>query len=165
MAADKSKKSTFLFIFFLIFCLFVMITLSIVGLSHISQNSYNEKETKEMFAKYNENYKYNADKELDKIVLTFNKADIDKANTAIINYISNAGGKLLSINGKEITSNTSKHLNNIEINSSKKFLIDRVEDWEVKILDTNIYIMLIPKDKTATNSLQEYLDKYLAEEN
>lgn len=119
----------------------------------------------ERFETYNEYYQDNTDENSEKIILTVDKKDIKKANSAIINYISNTGGKLVSINGKEMPKDISNHLGNITFDIEGKITIGTATCWKVKVLDSNIYIILLPEDKYPMGKLQDHLDEYLSEEN
>lgn len=118
----------------------------------------------ERFETYNEYYQDNTDKDSEKIILTVKKKDIEKANSAIINYISNTGGKLVSINGKEMPDNTSNHLGDITFDIEGKITIATATYWKVKVLDSNIYTIFLPEDEYPMGKLQDHLDEYLSEE-
>lgn len=70
---------------------------------------YNETEKAEytkMFATRNKDYKDQTKEDSIQVILEFSEDNSKDANLAVMNYLSNVNGKLLSINGKSVSKNT-----------------------------------------------------------
>ena len=110
-----------------------------------------KEEEEVLFGKYNNDYEPKVTSEEDGILVTVtldNKYYGKKGNQAIINYLSNVGGKLLSLNGVNFE-NVNKMVASGAI-SVASFIKER----------ENVFNLLVPKDAPAVDNLQERIELY-----
>lgn len=120
-------------------------------------------EDQTLFAKYNEDYKSKVKNEEDGrlVILEFNvNSNIEETNRVIVNYLSNVGGKLVSVNGYDVKDSTSSLsvAPVITTNGLGLGLIPRSHDT---IRKRNQYVILVPKDAPAADNLQRRINVYL----
>ena len=163
--SDVNKNSTTHLIIEIMAVFMIMaVTISIIVKFNRRQPKFNSQrsELNELFAKYNESYE-NKVKNEDKAKVLILEADDEytkKANKAIINYLTNVGGKLISINGKDFKVNE-------EYTETMPIMIgDTLMPWDSREhrevnKSRNTYVVVIPKDAKFADSLQEKLDLYL----
>lgn len=146
-----------------------LLSLSVLFAKIIFQGSqdfakYNKTEKAEytkMFATRNKNYRDQTKEDSVQVILEFSDNNSKDANLAVMNYLSNVGGKLLSMNGKSVSKNT---LNPVigGMYGGKSGLglgIGLTTGTDVKT--KNVYIILVPKDAKFADDLQERMDRYL----
>ncbi|MBS6535857.1 hypothetical protein [Peptoniphilus harei] len=125
---------------------------------------YNETEKTEytkIFATRNKDYKDQTQEDSIQIILEFSEDNSKDANVAVMNYLSNVNGKLLSINGKSVSKDT---LNPVVggMYGKKSGLglgVGLTPGTDVKT--KNVYLVLVPKDAKFSDDLQERMDRYL----
>lgn len=151
------KNKDFIKIF--IFLMFVSFT----SFGCIVEKEYKEKykeEDDKIFGTYNKDYVKKVDENSRLIILEVESFHAKRANVAIVNYLSNVGGELVSVN--DIT--TSKSTINPVFGASPS------EDGlnmgvgfvgGSKIDSKSQYTVLVPVDAKLADNLQERLDKYL----
>lgn len=163
---DKTKAIVLIFI--VVFFVFLL-TLSAFITRLIVQESqdfakYNEIEKAEytkIFATRNKDYKDQTQEDSTQIILEFSEDNSKDANLAVMNYLSNVNGKLLSINGKSVSKDT---LNPVigGMYGGKSGLglgVGLTPGTDVKT--KNVYVVLVPKDAKFADDLQDRMDKYL----
>lgn len=150
----KKIEKGFGFVLCLVLLLFISFTLSTVMRNEIEGGAKFD-ETKEedevLFGKYNNDYEPKVTNEEDGILVTVtldNKYYGEKGNQAIINYLSNVGGKLISLNGVNFE-NVNKMVASGAI-SVASFIKER----------ENVFNLLVPKDAPAIENLQERIELY-----
>ena len=127
-----------------------------------NQFTSSQAELNEIFGEYNDNYtdKVVDGKDARVLVLEANNNHTKKANEAIVNYLTNVGGKLVSINEKKFTENGSSSramplvLGNIVV----PILTEETEEVDKS---KNTYVIMIPKNAQFADELQEKLDLYV----
>ena len=142
------------FILCFVLLLFISFTLSTVMRNEIEGGAKFDKTKEEdevLFGKYNNDYEPKVTNEEDGILVTVtldNKYYGEKGNQAIINYLSNTGGKLLSLNGVNF-----KNVNKI-VASGAISVVSLIKERE------NVFNLLVPKDSPAVDNLQERIELY-----
>lgn len=140
-----------------------LLVISFASFGCIGAKGYKEKykeEDDKIFGTYNKDYVKNVDKNSRLIILEVDSSDAKKANVAIINYLSNVGGELVSVN--DIT--TSKSTINPVFGASPSENGLNMGVGFVggsKIDSKSQYTVLVPVDAKLADNLQERLDKYL----
>lgn len=138
----------------LVLLLFISFTFSTVMRNEIEGGAkfdMTKEEDEVLFGKYNNDYEPKVEDEKDGILVTVtldNKYYGKKGNQAIINYLSNVGGKLLSLNGVNFE-NVNKMVASGAI-SVASFIKER----------ENVFNLLVPKDAPAVDNLQERIELY-----
>lgn len=125
---------------------------------------YNETEKSEytkMFATRNKDYKDQTQEDSTQIILEFSDDNSKDANVAVMNYLSNVGGKLLSINGKSISKDTLNPVIGGMYGGKSGFGLGLGLTTGTDVTTKNVYIILIPKDAKFADDLQERMDRYL----
>lgn len=146
------KGFGFILCFVLIF--FIAFTFSTVIRNEIEGGAKFDKTKEEdevLFGKYNNDYKPEVQNEEDGILVTVtldNKYYGEKGNQAIINYLSNTGGKLLSLNGVNV-----ENVNKV-VASGAISVVSLVKERE------NVFNLLVPRDAPAVENLQERIELY-----
>lgn len=127
-----------------------------------NQFTSSQAELDEIFGKYNDNYtdKVWDGKDARVLVLEANNNYTKKANEAIVNYLTNVGGKLVSINGKEFTEKESSLKAMPIILGNLAVPMVGQDDYEVD-KSKNTYVIMIPKNAQFADELQEKLDLYV----
>lgn len=122
----------------------------------------NEKvEYTKMFATRNKDYKDQTQEDSTQIILEFSDDNSKDANVAVMNYLSNVGGKLLSINGKSISKDTLNPVIGGMYGGKSGFGLGLGLTTGTDVTTKNVYIILIPKDAKFADDLQERMDRYL----
>lgn len=143
------------FILCLVLLLFISFTLSTVMRNEIEDGAKFDKTKEEdevLFGKYNNDYEPKVTSEEDGILVTVtldNKYYGKKGNQAIINYLSNVGGKLLSLNGVNF-----ENVNKI-VASGAISVASFIKERE------NVFNLLVPRDAPAVDNLQERIELYV----
>ena len=150
----KKIEKGFGFVLCLVLLLFISFTLWTVMRNEIEGSrkfDMTKEEDEVLFGKYNNDYEPKVTNEEDGILVTVtldNKYYGEKGNQAIINYLSNVGGKLLSLNGVNVE-NVNKVVASGAI-SVASFIKER----------ENVFNLLVPKDAPAIENLQERIELY-----
>ena len=143
---------------------FVMTTVR--GSEDLAKYNENEKtEYTKMFATRNKDYKDQTQEDSTQIILEFSDDDSKDANLAVMNYLSNVGGKLLSINGKSISKDTLNPVIGGMYGGKSGFGLGLGLTTGTDVTTKNVYIILIPKDAKFADDLQEIMDRYLKYKN
>lgn len=151
------KNKDFIKIF--IFLLFVSFT----SFGCIVEKEYKEKykeEDDKIFGTYNKNYVKKVDENSRLIILEVESFHSKRANAAIVNYLSNVGGELVSVNDITTSKSTIKPVFGASpsedgLNMGVGFV------GGSKIDSKGQYTVLVPVDAKLADNLQERLDKYL----
>lgn len=164
---DKVTKGVITFIFVLMIALVgygTFMAVKSVKKDREKENQFTSSQTEldEIFGEYNDNYtdKVRDGKDARILVLEVNNNHTKKANEAIVNYLTNVGGKLVSINEKKFTKNESSSrampliLGNIVV----PILTEETEEVDKS---KNTYVIMIPKNAQFADELQEKLDLYV----
>lgn len=127
-----------------------------------NQFASSQTELDEIFGEYNDNYtdKVGDGKDAKVLVLEANNNHIKKANKAIVNYLTNVGGKLVSINEKKFTEKESSLKAMPIILGNLAVPMVGQDDYEVD-KSKNTYVVMIPKNAKFADELQEKLDLYV----
>lgn len=127
-----------------------------------NQFTSSQTELDEIFGKYNDNYtdKVGDGKDARVLVLEANNNHTKKANEAIVNYLTNVGGKLISIDGKKFTEKESSFKAMPIILGNLAVPMVGQDDYEVD-KSKNTYVIMIPKNAQFADELQEKLDLYV----
>lgn len=122
----------------------------------------NEKvEYTKMFGTRNKDYKDQTQEDSTQIILEFSDDNSKDANLAVMNYLSNVNGKLLSINGKSVSKNTLNPVVGGMYGKETGLGLGLGFTNGTDITTKNIYVILVPKDAKFADNLQEKMDKYL----
>lgn len=150
----KKIENGFGFILCFVLMFFISFTLSTVMRNEIEDGAKFDKTKEEdevLFGKYNNDYKPEVQNEEDGILVTVtldNKYYGEKGNQAIINYLSNTGGKLLSLNGVNV-----ENVNKV-VASGAISVVSLIKERE------NVFNLLVPRDSPAIDNLQERIELY-----
>lgn len=164
---DKTTKGIITFVFALMIASVGWVTFMATGsvkkdMERGKQYTASQTELDGIFGQYNDNYtdKVGDGKDARVLMLEANNSHTKKANEAIVNYLTNVGGKLVSINEKKFT----------EKESSTRAIPVIIGNVIVPILNRkseevdkskNTYVIMIPKDAQFADELQEKLDLYV----
>lgn len=120
-----------------------------------NQFTSSQTELDEIFGQYNDNYtdKVGDGKDARVLVLEANNNHTKKANEAIVNYLTNVGGKLVSINEKKFTEKESSLKAMTIISGNLVVPMVGQDDYEVD-KSKNTYVIMIPKDAQFADELQ-----------
>lgn len=138
----------FVLLFFISFTMWTIANNEIEGSRKFDAT---KEEDEVLFGKYNNDYKPKVTSEKDGILVTVtldNKYYGEKGNQAIINYLSNTGGKLLSLNGVNI-----ENVNKV-VASGAISVVSLIKERE------NVFNLLVPRDSPAIDNLQERIELY-----
>lgn len=138
----------FVLLFFISFTMWTIANNEIEGSRKFDST---KEEDEVLFGKYNNDYKPKVTSEKDGILVTVtldNKYYGEKGNQAIINYLSNTGGKLLSLNGVNV-----ENVNKV-VASGAISVVSLIKERE------NVFNLLVPKDAPAVENLQERIELY-----
>lgn len=150
---EKFEKG-FGFIFCFVLLFFISFTMWTIANNEIEGSRKFDKTKEEdevLFGKYNNDYEPKVTNEEDGILVTVtldNKYYGEKGNQAIINYLSNVGGKLLSLNGVNI-----ENVNKV-VASGAISVVSLIKERE------NVFNLLVPRDSPAVDNLQERIELY-----
>lgn len=150
---EKFEKG-FGFIFCFVLLFFISFTMWTIANNEIEGSRKFDKTKEEdevLFGKYNNDYEPKVTNEEDGILVTVtldNKYYGEKGNQAIINYLSNVGGKLLSLNGVNV-----ENVNKV-VASGAISVVSLIKERE------NVFNLLVPKDAPAVDNLQERIELY-----
>lgn len=125
---------------------------------------YNETEKAEytkMFAIRNKDYKDQTEEDSVQVILEFSEDNSKDANLAVMNYLSNVNGKLLSINGKSVSKNTLNPVIGGMYGAKNGLGLGVGFAPGTDISTKSIYTLLVPKDAKFVDDLQERMDRYL----
>lgn len=118
-------------------------------------------ENEKIFATRNKDYKDLTQEDLTQIILEFSEYNSKDANLAVMNYISNINGKLLSINGKNIPKSTLKPVVGGMYGQKGGLGLGLGFSPGIDVTTKNVYVLLVPKDAKFADGLQERMDRYL----
>lgn len=122
----------------------------------------NEKvEYTKMFATRNKDYKDQTQEDSAQIILEFSEDNSKDANLAVMNYLSNVNGKLLSINGKSVSKNTLNPVVGGMYGEKSGLGLGVGLTPGIDVKTKNVYVVLVPKDAKFADDLQEIMDRYL----
>lgn len=136
----------------------------VMGGDYNSRKNYQEnylEEDKTLFVEYNKEYKDKTNENSRKIILEVKEKDADNANKAIVNYVSNVGGRLVSINNIAIPKNTFRSVVTMNISSSGSITPGIGTASGTKISSKNQYVLAVPNNAKLADDLQERLNQYL----
>lgn len=152
---------------FLLIMIGIMIFLSpvlVLGGNYNSRKNYKEnylEEDKTLFVEYNQEYEDQTNENSRKIILEVKEKDADNANKAIVNYVSNVGGRLVSINNIVIPKNIFRSVVTMNISSSGSMVPGVGAVSSTKISNKNQYVLAVPNNAKLADDLQERLNQYL----
>lgn len=138
----------FVLLFFISFTMWTIANNEIEGSRKFDAT---KEEDEVLFGKYNNDYEPKVTSEKDGILVAVtldNKYYGEKGNQAIINYLSNTGGKLLSLNGVNI-----ENVNKV-VASGAISVVSLIKERE------NVFNLLVPRDSPAIDNLQERIELY-----
>lgn len=118
-------------------------------------------ENEKIFATRNKDYKDLTQEDSTQIILEFSEYNSKDANLAVMNYISNINGKLLSINGKSIPKSTLKPVVGGMYGQKGGLGLGLGFSSGIDVTTKNVYVLLVPKDAKFADNLQERMDRYL----
>lgn len=118
-------------------------------------------ENEKIFATRNKDYKDLTQEDSTQIILEFSEYNSKDANLAVMNYISNINGKLLSINGKSIPKSTLKPVVGGMYGQKGGLGLGLGFSPGIDVTTKNVYVLLVPKDAKFADNLQERMDRYL----
>ena len=150
---EKFEKG-FGFIFCFVLLFFISFTMWTIANNEIEGSRKFDKTKEEdevLFGKYNNDYEPKVTNEEDGILVTVtldNKYYGEKGNQAIINYLSNVGGKLLFLNGVNV-----ENVNKV-VASGAISVVSLIKERE------NVFNLLVPRDSPAVDNLQERIELY-----
>lgn len=131
---------------------------------YVDLTKYNETEKVEytkMFAIRNKDYKDQTQEDSIQIILEFSEDNSKDANVAIMNYLSNVNGKLLSINGKSVSKDTLNPVVGGMYGQKGGLGLGVGFTSGTDVSTKSIYVLLVPKDAKFADNLQERMDRYL----
>lgn len=157
------------FIPFVSLMLFVVVFLTTSFLKGMVERSedlanyeQNEKiEDIKMFATRNKDYEDQTSKDSIQIILEFDERDSKDANIAVMNYLSNVNGKLLSVNGKNVMENTLTPVVGGMYGSNTGLGLGLGFTTGTDVTNKSVLVVLVPKDDKFADNLQERIDQYL----
>lgn len=114
-----------------------------------------------MFATRNKDYKDQTQEDSTQIILEFSDDNSKDANLAVMNYLSNVNGKLLSINGKSVSKNTLNPVVGGMYGEKSGFGLGIGLTPGSEVTTKNVYVLLVPKDAKFSDNLQERMDRFL----
>lgn len=146
-----------------------LLSLSVLGAKLIFQGAqdfekYKQEEKVEnekIFATRNKDYKDLTQEDSTQIILEFSEYNSKDANLAVMNYLSNVNGKLLSINGKSVSKSTLNPVIGGMYGGKNGLGLGVGFTPGTDVSTKNIYVLLVPKDAKFADDLQERMDKYL----
>lgn len=118
-------------------------------------------ENEKIFATRNKDYKDLTQEDSTQIILEFSEYNSKDANLAVMNYISNINGKLLSINGESIPKSTLKPVVGGMYGQKGGLGLGLGFSPGIDVTTKNVYVLLVPKDAKFADNLQERMDRYL----
>lgn len=162
MLEDKFSRYALIAVFVMlisivVFAIFLMINEEVVDRNHFVKTKI---ENEALFGKYNNDYEPKVTSEEDGRLVV---VDIDaqkyggRGNKALVNYISNVGGKLLSVNGVDIEGDRETMIP-IAIPGTSGMGIMRIGREEEK--KRNVFVILVPKDAPVADNLEERIRLY-----
>ena len=157
---DTEKSITAVIV--LVIVAFLLLSFILIKAEVVNRNKFSstKSEDKLLFGKYNNDYKPKVTSEEDGRLVV---VDIDaqkyggRGNKAIVNYISNVGGKLLSVNGVDVEGDRGR-LHPIAIPGTSGMGMMRIGREEEK--KRNVFVILVPKDASVADNLEERIRLY-----
>ena len=162
MLEDDFSRHALIVVFVLMLIAMIFATFYIVNGEVVDRNHFAETklENEALFGKYNENYEPKVTNEEDGRLVVI---DIDaqkyggRGNKALVNYISNVGGKLLSVNGVDVEGSNGTTIP-FAIPGTPNMGMMRIGREEDK--KRNVFVILVPKDAPAADNLEERIRLY-----
>lgn len=114
-----------------------------------------------MFATRNKDYKDQTQEDSTQIILEFSDDNSKDANLAVMNYLSNVNGKLLSINGKSVSKNALNPVIGGMYGKKSGFGLGIGLTPGSEVTTKNVYVILVPKDAKFSDNLQKRMDRFL----
>lgn len=163
---DQTKERVFIFSVTLIVFILSMSALIAKVMTQeyedfIKYKQEEQVEYKKMFGTRNKDYKDQTQEDSLQIILEFSDDNSKDANLAVMNYLSNVNGKLLSINGKSVSKNTINPVVGGMYGAKSGFGLGMGFTSGTDVTTKNVYIILVPKDAKFTDNLQERMDRFL----
>lgn len=157
---DTEKSMTAVIV--LVIVAFLLLSFILIRTEVVNRNKFSSTKSEDelLFGKYNNDYKPKVTSEEDGRLVV---VDIDaqkygrRGNKAIVNYISNVGGKLLSVNGVDVEGDRGR-LHPIAIPRTSGMGMMRIGREEEK--KRNVFVILVPKDAPAVENLEERIRLY-----
>lgn len=162
MLEDNFSKSVLIVVFILMISAVFYASFS-VGANEVRDRrtfSSTQSEDELLFGTYNNNYEPKVTNEKDGRLVVLNidaKSDNGKGNKALVNYISNVGGKLLSVNGVDVEGSDGTMMPITIPGTSFAGVINTGEEVDEK---RNVFVILVPKDAPAVDNLEERIELY-----
>lgn len=158
---NKDSDINLMHVFFIVFgFIFGLLLLAdFLGGTPKPQKVYVQKyleEDVQMFAKANSDYKDETAENSRQIILEFSDSYSKKANTAVMNYLSNVNGKLDSVNGVTNVHNT---INPVLVGVNGSGIGVGVTAG-VSASSKNQYVITVPNGAKFSDDLQDRLDRY-----
>lgn len=115
----------------------------------------------ELFGTYNKDYKDLTDEDSVQLIVEFDEKYVEQANRAIVNYLSNVGGKIVKINGKQVSKDTLNLVFGAGTRLDGNIGVGAGLMPGQKIETKNQYLISVPKDAQYADELQKKLDDYI----
>lgn len=162
MYEDDFSKYVLIGAFVLILIAMVFATFYIVNGEVVDRNHFAETkiENEALFGKYNNDYEPKVTSEEDGrlVVVDIDAQKYDgRGNKAIVNYISNVGGKLLSVNGVDVEGSNGTMIPFAIPGTPNMGMLRMGREEEKK---RNVFVILVPKDAPGANNLEERIRLY-----
>lgn len=157
---DTEKSMTAVIV--LVIVAFLLLSFILIRTEVVNRNKFSSTKSEDelLFGKYNNDYEPKVTSEEDGRLVV---VDIDaqkysgRGNKAIVNYISNVGGKLLSVNGVDIEDSRGTMIP-FTIPGTPNMGMMRIGREEEK--KRNVFVILVPKDAPAVENLEERIKLY-----
>lgn len=162
MLEDKFSRYSLIGIFAAMILVTLFTFFFIIDREVTDRNSLAETklEDEALFGKYNDDYEPKVTSEKDGRLVV---VDIDaqkyggRGNKALVNYISNVGGKLLSVNGVDVKGSSGSSIPFVIPGTPNMGMLRMRREEEKK---RNVFVILVPKDAPAVNNLEERIELY-----
>lgn len=119
-----------------------------------------EQEDEALFGKYNDDYEPKVTNEEDGRLVVLDveaKHYKGRGNKAVVNYLSNVGGKLISVNGVDVKGSSGSLMPFAIPGTGTMGMMRRGGESEKK---RNIFVILVPKDAPLVDNLEERIERY-----
>lgn len=157
---DTEKSMTAVIV--LVIVAFLLLSFILIRTEVVNRNKFSSTKSEDelLFGKYNNDYKPKVTSEEDGrlVVVDIDAQKYDgRGNKALVNYISNVGGKLLSVNGVDVQGSRGAMMPFAIPGTSGMGMIRMGRREEKK---RNVFVILVPKDAPAVENLEERIRLY-----
>lgn len=157
---DTEKSMTAVIV--LVIVAFLLLSFILIRTEVVNRNKFSSTKSEDelLFGKYNNDYKPKVTSEEDGrlVVVDIDAQKYDgRGNKALVNYISNVGGKLLSVNGVDVQGSRGTMMPFAIPGTSGMGMIRMGRREEKK---RNVFVILVPKDAPAVENLEERIRLY-----